>query len=76
MYVYTFGETDVNKIESAQKAATAVLADPNATADDYNNAYDALYKAGNDARSLIDGEYRFDFGSAALSALFWRFLAV
>ena len=67
MYVYTFGETDVNKIESAQKAATAVLADPNATADDYNNAYDALYKAGNDARSLIDGEYRFDFGSGAVA---------
>ena len=46
MRVETLDAADVARMENALKAATAVLANSNATADDYNAAYTTLEKAG------------------------------
>ncbi len=66
MRIETLDASDVARVENALNAATAVLADPSATADDYNAAYSSLEKAGNRARSIVDATYFFDFGSGAV----------
>ena len=57
MRVETLDAADVARMENALKAATAVLANSNATADDYNAAYTTLEKAGERARSIVDATY-------------------
>ena len=54
MRVETLDAAEVARMENALKAATAVLANSNATADDYNAAYTTLEKAGERARSIVD----------------------
>ena len=68
MRVETLDAADVARMENALKAATAVLANSNATADDYNAAYTTLEKAGERARSIVDATYFFDFGSGAVAS--------